>query len=122
MQASALQRHNIVLVVVLLTLLFSLTFFRHATTYQVEIPPVNDLQLPLDQQSKSSTAEPSSQVNTSPPPPLKQLKDDTNDATFSTICNNVDFNWLYVYFFLFYMRGNTSLIVFSERAYDCVNS
>ncbi|KAG2223820.1 hypothetical protein INT45_001954 [Circinella minor] len=90
MQASALQRHNIVLVVVLLTLLFSLTYFRHATTYQVEIPPVNDLQLPLEQQSKSSTTDPSSRVNISPPPPLKQLKDDINDA----ICNNVDFNWL----------------------------
>ena len=102
MYASALQRHNIVLVIVLLTLLFSLTYFRHATTYQIEIPPVSDLQPPLQQQQPTSSAtQPPSRVNVSPPPPLNKLKDDINDTTSPEICNNVDFGWLYVYFFLF---------------------
>ncbi|KAI9498165.1 hypothetical protein BDB00DRAFT_867816 [Zychaea mexicana] len=89
MYASALQRHNIVLVIVLLTLLFSLTYFRHAT-YKFETPlPVNDLQPPppLQQQQQQQPH----RVNASPPPPSWKY---TEGNSSEAICSNVDFTWL----------------------------
>lgn len=80
---SSLQRHNIVLIVVLLTLLFSLTYFRHAA-YQIDRPLSSVLQSPEEQQQQQPIISP-------PPPPPSELITPINETT---ACDKVDFSWL----------------------------
>lgn len=81
---SSLQRHNIVLIVVLLTLLFSLTYFRHAA-YQIDRPLSSVLQQSPEEQLQQQP------IISPPPPPSSALSTLSNETT---ACDKVDFSWL----------------------------
>ncbi|KAI8139582.1 hypothetical protein BJV82DRAFT_672553 [Fennellomyces sp. T-0311] len=85
MHASSLQRHNIVFLIVALTLIFSLSYFRY-TGYRPETPPVNDFSLPTS--TRPSTPHRYSSSSLPPPPKFE------GNSSATPVCNKVDFDWL----------------------------
>lgn len=96
MHAALTQRRNLVLIVVLLTLVFSLSFFQHAG-YQPSVPQI---ETPLnDEPVNPSIIEPQPNINQDNQESSSAEQPSTSDEVTSseppkTVCDQVDMDWL----------------------------